>query len=104
MVERNRGERPQLQEGEALVDRKVVETLLKESEWYCEVEHIATFIAFKFGGQDGGWYVGDQLRKGTAKDDSPGLYVQYDDQTEEVHTKLDIDLYGSDWFFIANVS
>lgn len=102
----NRDEPPELDDGECIVDKKVVEECLALPEWYSEIENIATQMAMHFG--EAGWYLGDQLKKGTAKDNKPGLYVVYEHESKpqgdpEVHTALDLASYGSKWFLIADV-
>ena len=89
-----------------IVDKKVVEGCLALPEWYSEIENIANQMAMHFG--EAGWYLGDQLKKGTAKDNKPGLYVVYEHESKpqgdpEVHTVLDLASYGSKWFLIADV-
>ena len=102
----DRDEPPELDDGECIVDKKVVEEGLALPNWYSEIENIAKQMAMHFG--EAGWYLGDQLKKGIAKDNKPGLYVVYEHESKpqgdpEVHTALDLASYGDKWFLIADL-
>jgi len=101
----DRDEPPELDDGECIVDKKVVEEGLALPNWYSEIENIAKQMAMHFG--EAGWYLGDQLKKGIAKDNTPGLYVVYEHESKpqgdpEVHTALDLASYGDKWFLIVD--
>jgi len=101
----DRDEPPELDDGECIVDKKVVEEGSALPNWYSEIENIAKQMAMHFG--EAGWYLGDQLKKGIAKDNKPGLYVVYEHESKpqgdpEVHTALDLASYGDKWFLIVD--
>ena len=101
----DRDEPPELDDGGCIVDKKVVEECLPLPNWYSEIENIAKQMAMHFG--EAGWYLGDQLKKGIAKDNTPGLYVVYEHESKpqgdpEVHTALDLASYGDKWFLIVD--
>ena len=66
----------------------MVEECLALPEWYSEIENIAKQMAMHFG--EAGWYLGDQLKKGTAKDNKPGLYVVYEHESKPYRPISDI--------------
>ena len=66
-----------IDEGEPMLPKGAVATMLTGSDWVDKIKAAATKIVMKFG--DARWYIGSQLKK-----NKDGLWAMYDDGKAQV--------------------
>ena len=101
--EEDRTRQPEFVDNETTLDKRQVELLLQNEEWYDEVLDVAGALIMTFRNEDKNqdeWYRADTLKRGTALNNQIGLYEKYDDGSDEVHLQLDITTYMDKWYLV----